>query len=120
MLGFVNGLAIVILLAQFDSFKTLSPEGALVYLGGTRMFLMLALIGLTMAIIWLLPKFSRAVPASLAAILSVTLIALSINYYSAEPGGTRALATVGDMLHTKSVAAAKWAWAWWSCSWQRR
>jgi SulP family sulfate permease len=106
MLGFVNGLAIVILLAQFDSFKTLSPEGALVYLGGTRMFLMLALIGLTMAIIWLLPKFSRAVPASLAAILSVTLIALSINYYSAEPGGTRALATVGDMLHTKSVAAA--------------
>ena len=38
MLGFVNGLAIVILLAQFDSFKTLSPEGALVYLGGTRMF----------------------------------------------------------------------------------
>lgn len=106
MLGFVNGLAIVILLAQFDSFKTLSSEGALVYLGGTRMFLMLALIGLTMAIIWLLPKFSRAVPASLAAILSVTLIALSINYYSTEPGGTRALATVGDMLHTKSVAAA--------------
>ncbi len=106
MLGFVNGLAIVILLAQFDSFKTLSPEGALVYLGGTRMFLMLALIGLTMAIIWLLPKFSRAVPASLAAILSVTLIALSINYYSTEPGGTRALATVGDMLHTKSVATA--------------
>lgn len=104
MLGFVNGLAIVILLAQFDSFKTLSPEGALVYLGGTRMVLMLSLIGLTMAIIWLLPKFSRAVPASLVAILSVTLIALSINYYSTEPGETRALATVGDMLHTKSVA----------------
>ena len=104
MLGFVNGLAIVILLAQFDSFKTLSPEGALVYLGGTRMLLMLALIGLTMAIIWLLPKFSRAVPASLVAILSVTLIALSINYYSTGPGETRALATVGDMLHTKSVA----------------
>lgn len=51
MLGFVNGLAIVIALAQLGSFKTLSPEKQLVFLSGTPLMLMLLLIGVTMAII---------------------------------------------------------------------
>lgn len=47
MLGFVNGLAVVILMAQFGSFRTLSPDGTMDYLRGDRLWLMLALVGAT-------------------------------------------------------------------------
>ncbi len=106
MLGFVNGLAAVILLAQIGSFKTLGPDGELVFLTGPRLFLMLALVGLTMGIIWLLPKLTQAVPASLAAIATVTLISLGINSSMMLGTDGNAVATVGDMLHTNTVAAA--------------
>ena len=102
MLGFVNGLAIVIGLAQLGSFKTLGENGTLEFLSGSRLWLMLGLVGLTMAIIWLLPKLTRAVPASLAAILSITLLSAAINASS----DTRPVATVGDMLRVNAAAAA--------------
>ncbi len=105
MLGFVNGLAIVIGMAQLGSFKTLSPQGTLVFLQGSSLLLMLALVGLTMGIIWLLPKFSRAIPASLAAILVVTLASIAINRANSSADGKHTLATVGDMLRTNTVAA---------------
>jgi sulfate permease, SulP family len=104
MLGFVNGLAIVIGMAQLGSFKTLSPDGELVFLSGLPLALMLVLITLTMGIIWLLPKLTRAVPASLAAILTVTLLSIVINHTVDAPHGERVLATVADMLHTSTKA----------------
>ena len=80
MLGFVNGLAIVIFLAQFGSFKGFDiTSGSLAYLPATQMGIMLALVGLTMLIIWGLPKITKAVPSSLAAILIVTFISIAIN-----------------------------------------
>ncbi len=106
MLGFVNGLAIVIGMAQLSSFKTLSPAGTLIYLTGKPLLLMIALILLTMAIIWLLPKVTRAVPASLAAILTVTLLSIGINRSVETPDNSHVLATVGDMLRTSTQAAA--------------
>ena len=106
MLGFVNGLAIVIGLAQLGSFKTLSADGQLVFLSDMRLWMMLGLVGLTMAIIWLLPKVTRAIPASLAAILIVTGISLVINQQYGERVGGNQLATVGDMLRTNRHAAA--------------
>ncbi|TWU60715.1 Bicarbonate transporter BicA [Rubripirellula tenax] len=105
MLGFVNGLAIVIGLAQLGSFKTLSDDGNLVYLTGSRLGMMLGLVALTMAIIAWLPKLTRAVPPSLAAILTITLISIAINR-GVEPGQPNALATVGDMLRTNTKAKA--------------
>ena len=105
MLGFVNGLAIVIGLAQLGSFKTLSTDGALVYLAGQPLFLMLGLVATTMAIIWLLPKMTRAIPASLAAILVVTLASVAINRSVELPDGGNVLATVVDMLRTNTQAA---------------
>lgn len=105
MLGFVNGLAIVIGLAQLSSFKTMSPDGELMFLSGLPLALMLALIALTMGIIWLLPKLTRAVPASLAAILTVTLLSIAINRTVDAPHGGRVLATVADMLQTSTRAA---------------
>jgi SulP family sulfate permease len=105
MLGFVNGLAIVIGLAQLGSFKTLSDTGNLIYLSGFPLVLMLVLVAFTMAIIYLLPKITTAIPASLAAILTVTLLSVIINQTMPTDDGKNVLATVGDMLRTNTQAA---------------
>jgi len=68
MLGFVNGLAIVIFLAQLEQFKIVSENGDKVWMTGTTLALMLALVGATMALIYLTPKVTRFIPAPLAAI----------------------------------------------------
>ena len=108
MLGFVHGLAIVIGLAQLGSFKTLSADGALVFLAGPKLVLMICLVLLTMAIIWLLPKVTRAVPASLAAIASVTIISIAVNMSvgtnDENQVAANPIATVGDMLRTNAEA----------------
>ncbi|MGD9791215.1 MAG: SulP family inorganic anion transporter [Phycisphaerales bacterium] len=105
MLGFVNGLAIVILMAQFGSFKTLDTSGAMAFLSGTRLWLMLGFVALTMAIIAFLPRLTKAVPSSLAAILVVALAAVAINA-GAREGEPRPLLTVKDMLVDSTRAAA--------------
>ncbi|MBJ2138720.1 SulP family inorganic anion transporter [Paraglaciecola chathamensis] len=74
MLGFVNGLAIVIFLAQLGQFKITNSLGELEWMQGSGLYYMLGLVGLTMAIIFLLPKLTKAVPASLVAIVTVTLL----------------------------------------------
>lgn len=65
--GFVNGLAIIIFMSQLDQFKTVDGD----WMTGTPLYVLLGLVVLTMAIIWGLPKISKAIPASLVAILSV-------------------------------------------------
>jgi SulP family sulfate permease len=70
MLGFVNGLAIVIFVAQFEHFKS----GG-VWMSGPQLWTMLGLVALTMAIIYLTPKLTKAVPATLVGILAVALLA---------------------------------------------
>ena len=74
MLGFVNGLAIVIFLAQLGQFEVLNAAGEWEWMSGSALYVMVGLIALTMAIIFLLPKLTKAVPASLVAIVTVTLI----------------------------------------------
>jgi len=72
MLGFVNGLAIVIFLAQLQNFKAKDANGVLTWITGEPLYLLLSLVVLTMAIIHFLPKLTRIIPSSLAAILVVT------------------------------------------------
>jgi SulP family sulfate permease len=72
MLGFVNGLAIVIFIAQFGHFKITSPDGTQQWMTGAPLYTMIGLIALTMAIIYLLPRLTKAFPATLAAILIVS------------------------------------------------
>ncbi|QUM76468.1 SulP family inorganic anion transporter [Moritella sp. 24] len=74
MMGFVNGLAIVIFLAQLGQFKFIDTNGDLAWLQGSQLYIMLGLVALTMAIIHFLPKLTKAVPSSLVAIVTVTLI----------------------------------------------
>jgi SulP family sulfate permease len=68
MFGFVNGLAIVIFMSQLAQFKV---QGTDAWLTGIPLFTMLGLVLLTMLIIWGLPKLTKIVPASLAAILII-------------------------------------------------
>lgn len=67
VLGFVNGLAIVIFMAQLGEFQTKAGD----WLQGTPMFTMLGLVLLTMLIIWGLPKLTKVVPSALVAILVI-------------------------------------------------
>lgn len=74
MIGFVNGLAIVIFLAQLGQFKAPDLNGVMTWLPQKELLLMLGLVALTMAIIHFLPKLTTAIPSSLAAIVTVTLL----------------------------------------------
>jgi len=76
MFGFVNGLAIVIFMSQVTQFKTVGESGIEQWLGGTPLVIMLAGVLVTMAIIYFLPKLTKAVPSSLVAILFVSLIVI--------------------------------------------
>ncbi|MBB1440377.1 SulP family inorganic anion transporter [Shewanella sp. SG41-4] len=79
MIGFVNGLAIVIFLAQLGQFKVKDAAGNMIWMAQEPLMIMLGLVVLTMAIIHFLPKLTTAVPSSLVAILAVTAIAVGFN-----------------------------------------
>lgn len=106
MLGFVNGLAVVIFLAQLQQFKNSGHDSdhgqegghsaidVLLnggWMHGTEMYLMASLTILTMAIIWIFPKLPRIgkfLPAPLVAILSVSALVIGLDLDTK---------TVGDM-----------------------
>ena len=92
MLGFVNGLAIVIGISQLSQFKTLNAMGQSVWISGNTLYYSIGFVVLTMLIIWLLPKITKAVPATLAAILvtSVLVLVLKID-----------IPSVGDLASVK-------------------
>ena len=80
-LGFVNGLAMVIFLAQLEHFKIELPDGTKEWITGSTLYIMLALIALTMAIIKFLPRLTTFIPSTLAAIIIGTLITLGLSHY---------------------------------------
>jgi SulP family sulfate permease len=79
MLGFVNGLAIVIFLAQLQQFQVPGADGELNWMTGSSLWIMLGLVFLTMLIIHFLPRLTTAVPAALAAIVVVTLLVVGLD-----------------------------------------
>ncbi len=85
MLGFVNGLAIVIFLAQLPQFQV---DGQ--WMQGKELYMMLALVVATMAIMYFLPKFTSAVPAGLVAIAGLSAVVIF---------GGLDTKTVGDIAH---------------------
>ncbi|WP_299943832.1 SulP family inorganic anion transporter [uncultured Ruegeria sp.] len=85
MLGFVNGLAIVIFLAQMGQFKvpgTMENTGHGMsggeWLSGMQLYTMLGLVALTMAVIWVMPRITRIIPAPLAGIVVVAALVIGI------------------------------------------
>jgi MFS superfamily sulfate permease-like transporter len=91
MLGFVNGLAVVILVAQFGSFMTLAPDGRMEFLSGERLWLMLGLVALTMAIIAILPR------GRLSGITAAVMLLLFILFLSSSIEAVPMAALVGVM-----------------------
>ncbi|MDG1804675.1 SulP family inorganic anion transporter [Flavicella sp.] len=102
MMGFVNGLAIVIFMAQVRMFShkemSVAADGVKQYLNipmeGIELYTMLGLVALTMGIIWLLPKITTKIPAALTAILVTTAVVVfggldvsTVGSYIIEGGG---------------------------------
>ncbi|CAM3873450.1 SulP family inorganic anion transporter [Mucilaginibacter galii] len=81
MYGFVNGLAVVIFMAQLTQFKTV-VNGQVIWLTGQPLLIMAGLVALTIAIVILLPRFTKAVPPSLVAIIVVFAIVLGFGIHT--------------------------------------
>ncbi len=79
MLGFVNGLAIVIFLAQLGQFTVKDASGEMVWMQDTMLLTMGLLIAITMLIMHFLPKITTAVPSGLVAIVAVTLAVIGLD-----------------------------------------
>ncbi len=92
MFGFVNGLAIIIFMSQLTQFKIADSSGVLHWMQGGKLSLMLGLVLLTMLIIWGLPKLTKVIPASLTAILVVSVIVIGFGIETK---------TVGDIASIK-------------------
>ncbi|HIP06913.1 MAG TPA: SulP family inorganic anion transporter [Mariprofundaceae bacterium] len=90
MLGFVNGLAIVIFLAQIPQFKV-GDE----WMQGADLYMMLGLVFATMAIMFFLPKITRAVPAGLVAIAGLSAIVIFAGFDTKTVGD---IASIGGSL----------------------
>ena len=93
-LGFVNGLALVIFIAQLEHFKIPMADGSHTWISDPDLYIMLALILLTMLIIKFLPRLTKAIPSTLAAIVVGTLVVIGLGL------DTR---TVADMASIKGV-----------------
>jgi len=104
MLGFVNGLAIVIFLAQLAQFGNAGEPGWLhgtfmqgsiidvSWLQGEQLYMLIGLIFLTMSIIHFLPRLTKAVPSSLVAIVVVTLLVLGFDLNTRVVGDIASIA----------------------------
>ncbi|WP_250658060.1 SulP family inorganic anion transporter [Alkalimarinus coralli] len=115
MLGFVNGLAIVIFLAQLGQFGVNGEQGWLsgtsfegtvidvAWIEGTKLYVMLGLIFLTMVIIHFLPKITKAIPSSLAAIIIVTLAVIGLNLDTKVVGDVASIAGGFPSFHIPMV-----------------
>jgi len=79
MLGFVNGLAIVIGLSQLHQFQILNLDGSFTWMSGDVLIQSLIFVFLTMLIIWYLPKVTKIIPSTLAAILFVTALVILLD-----------------------------------------
>ena len=85
MMGFVNGLAIVIFISQLGMFKT-SGQGGQVWIQGHTLLTMIGLVALTMTIMFGLPKLTKKLPEALIAILLVSTLVIFGNLEVATVG----------------------------------
>lgn len=92
MLGFVNGLAIVIFLAQFGHFKVMDVSGVQHWMPAGEIYKMLGLAVLTLVVIYVFPRISKAIPATLAGILVVTLLVELLGIHTKTVGDLGSIA----------------------------
>jgi SulP family sulfate permease len=115
MLGFVNGLAIVIFLAQLGQFGVAGEPGWLqgtvmensivdvAWLDGQQLYMLVGLVLVTMSIIHFLPKLTKAVPSSLVAIVVVTLLVFGLDLNTRVVGDVASIKGGLPSFHIPSV-----------------
>ena len=103
MLGFVNGLAVVIFLAQFGHFKAVAADGTTTWMSGISLYTMLGLIAVTMVIIYLLPKITKAIPSTLVAIAVVSFGVAILNFDTKTVGDLGSIAGGLPTFHLPNV-----------------
>ncbi|WP_456421141.1 SulP family inorganic anion transporter [Lutibacter sp.] len=117
MMGFVNGLAIVIFISQLGMFKK-TIEGNKIWLQGNQLYIMIGLVALTMIIMWGLPKIKQAqkLPEALIAIIVVSTIAIFANLDVAtvgsfiKDGGGEGLKGGLPILHLETFTKIPFNW----------
>ncbi len=97
--GFVNGLAIIIFSSQLDQFKDSSGS----WMVGEQLYIFMGLVLLSMLIIWGLPKLSKAIPASLVAILSIFGIVVLLGIDTRTVGDIASISGGFPPFHIPSV-----------------
>ena len=102
MLGFVNGLAIVIFLAQIPHFQVPGSDGE--WLSGSGLMIFSGLILLTMFIIHYLPKLTSVIPSSLAAIIVVSLLVIGLDMNTNTVGDLASIKGGFPVFHIPDVA----------------
>ena len=107
MLGFVNGLAIVIFLAQLQHFQISLPDGSMQWMSGSPLYILLAFVALTMFIIHFLPKLTTSFPSALAAILVVSFIVIGFDIDTHKVGD---LASIKGSFPSFHIPAVPFSW----------
>ena len=95
MYGFVNGLAIVIAMAQFPLF-----EG--------ENWIMYVLVAVTMIIVEFFPKITKTIPSGLVAIIVITVVAIVFDLDTKRVGD---LADISGSLPTFSIPDVQISWS---------
>jgi sulfate permease, SulP family len=106
MLGFVNGLAIIIGSAQLQHFKVRSA-GDEAWMHWPQLATMLGLVTVTVLVTVLLPKLTKAFPSALAGILAATAVALACHVHTRTVGD---LASIHGSLPRFHVPQVPWTW----------
>lgn len=99
MIGFVNGLATIIFISQFEQFKVGDK-----WITGSELFIMIGLIVLTMLIIKFFPKITKAVPSTLVAIITVTLLVKFMNINTKTVGDLASISGGFPKFHIPNVS----------------
>ena len=107
MLGFVNGLAIVIFLAQLQHFQIKMPDGSMEWMAGSPLYILLGLVALTMAIMHFLPKITGAFPAALAAILVISFMVIGLDINTNQVGD---LASIKGAFPSFNIPSVPFSW----------
>lgn len=102
LMGFVNGLQIVVILAQFSHFKT-GPQEARVWLPHDTLWVIAGLVAVTMAITAWFPRLTKVIPAPLAAVLGVCALTAAFGIETLTLGDKSSIKGGLPMFHLPAV-----------------
>lgn len=102
MYGFLNGLAIIIFMAQIEQFKIVE-NGVTTWLTGVPLYIMAGLTLLTIAVVLYFPKITKAIPASLIAIIVVFILVLGFNINTKSVGDIASIKAGLPSFHLPAV-----------------